>query len=140
MTEYGASCPIRVRTGDVDANGHVNNTIYADYLQQARATYFRELWGDEWGTASVVVATMTIDFLDPVTMDDDVSVDVRVTDVGTSSWTVEYRVRAVADGEERVAARGSSVQVAWDRTDETSRPLPDGWRDRLEAELVAPEA
>lgn len=140
MTEHGATCPIQVRAGDIDANGHVNNTAYADYFQQARTTYFRDLLGEDWGDASVVVATMTIDFAHPVTMADDVSVEVRVVEAGTSSWTVEYTVRAVADDEERVAATGSSVQVAWDRERATSRPLPDGWRDRLEAELVAPEA
>lgn len=136
MSEYGFSCPISVRTGDIDANRHVNNTVYSDYLEQARASYFRDLWGDDWGESSVVVATMTIDFLAPIELDDDVTVDVRVTDVGTSSWTVEYRIRA--DG--RVAARGSSVHVAWDRENTTSQPLPDSWRESLEAELVAPEA
>lgn len=173
MSEYGFACPISVRAGDIDANGHVNNTVYADYFQQARATYFRQLWADDWGDASVVVATLTVDFLAPIELGNEVVVDVRVTDVGTSSWTVEYRVRAAdgaaaasgasgeaasraADGETaasgasgeaasragdwRVAAEGSSVQVAWDPEDATSRPLPERWREALEAELVAPDA
>lgn len=140
MSEYPFSCPIQVRMGDIDGNGHVNNTVYADYFQQARATYFRSLWEDEWAESSVVVATLTIDFLDPITAADDVTVDVRVSDVGTSSWTVEYRVTATAQGDDRVAARGSSVQVAWDRANATSRRLPDPWRETLEAELVTPEA
>ena len=136
MSEYGFTCPIEVRMGDIDANRHVNNTVYSDYLQEARATYFRELWGDDWGESSVVVANMNIDFLAPIELDDEVRIDVRVTEVGTSSWTVEYRVRA----NDRVAARGSSVQVAWDRDNETSRPLPDNWREKLDGELIAPKA
>lgn len=140
MSEYGFSCPIQVRAGDIDGNGHVNNTVYSNYLQQARATYFRELWGDDWGESSVVIATMNIDFLAPIEMGDDVVVDVRVTDVGSSSWTVEYQVRAATPGDgERVAAEGSSVQVAWDREAESSQPLPESWRRKLEGELVAPE-
>lgn len=136
MSEYGFSCPISVRMGDIDANHHVNNTVYSNYLQEARATYFRDLWGEEWGESSVVIATMSIDFVTPIELDDEVVVDVRVSDVGTSSWTVEYRIRA----NDRVAARGSSVQVAWDRENATSRQLPDSWRERLEGELIAPEA
>lgn len=136
MTEYGYACPISVRMGDIDGNGHVNNTAYVEYFQQARASYFRELWDDDWGASSVVVATMTIDYRSPITVDDEVVVDVRVTDVGTSSWEVEYRVRA--DG--RIAAEGSSVQVAWDREAATSQPLPDAWRGALDGELVAPDA
>lgn len=136
MSEYGFSCPISVRMGDIDANRHVNNTVYSGYLQEARATYFRELWGDDWSESSVVIATVNIDFLAPIELDDEVYVDVRISDVGTSSWTVEYRIRA----DDHVAARGSSVQVAWDRENATSRPLPDAWQEKLEAELVAPEA
>lgn len=141
MSEYGFSCPITVRVGDIDANQHVNNTVYSDYFQEARATYFRDLWDDDWGESSVVVANIEIDFISPIELDDEVSIDVRVSDVGESSWTVEYRARAIPPGgEERVAARGSSVQVAWDRENMTSRPLPDSWREKLEGELVAPEA
>lgn len=126
---------------DIDANEHVNNSVYTDYAQEARANYFRGLWGDDWEESSVVLANFELDFLSPVELGDDVFVDVRVIDVGESSWTVEYRIRAVAEnGAERVAAEGTSVQVAWDRETTTSQPLPDSWREELEAELVAPEA
>lgn len=141
MTEYPFTCEISVRTGDIDANRHVNNTVYSDYLEQARATYFRNLWDEDWAESSVVIATMTIDFRAPIELDDDVYVDVRVSDVGTSSWTVEYRVRAVTpDGTEKLAAEASSVQVAWDRENGSSQPLPESWQAKLERELVAPEA
>ncbi len=141
MSEYGYTHPITIRIDDIDANQHVNNSVYTDYTQDARANYFRQLWGDDWMEASVVLATFEIDFLAPIDFGEEVHVDVRVTDVGESSWTVEYRIRAISeDGEERVAARGSSVQVAWNREDATSRPLPDGWREALEGELIAPEA
>jgi len=140
MTEYGFSCPISVRAGDIDANRHVNNTVYSDYFQEARANYFRTLWGDDWTESSVVIATITIDFVSSIEFDDEVSVDVRVSEVGESSWTVEYRARAISDGEERVAARGTSVQVAWDREQGASRSLPESWREKLAGELVAPEA
>lgn len=140
MSEYGYTHPISIRLGDIDANRHVNNSVYTDYVQEARANYFRELWGEDWGESSVVVASLEIDFLAPVELDDELYVDVRVSDVGESSWTVEYRLRAIdAEGTERVAARGSSVQVAWDRDETASRPLPDRWRETLEAELPAAE-
>lgn len=137
MTEYGFSFPITVRLNDIDTNEHVNNTAFVTYLQEARVNYFREMWGDAWEEASVVVATMTVDFLAPIALEDEVVVDVFVTEVGTTSWTVEYVVRAVGpDAAERTAGEGSSVQVAWDRENETSRPLPDAWKETLEDELV----
>ena len=144
MSEYGFTERIGLRMNDFDANQHVNNTAFVSFLQDARANYFRELWGDDWMESSVVIATLDIDFLAPILIGDEVHVDVRVVDVGTSSWTVEYRVRAVPeDGrgrDERVAASASSVQVAWDRDAARSQPLPDSWRELLEDELVVPEA
>jgi acyl-CoA thioester hydrolase len=144
MSEFGFTEEIGLRMNDFDANQHVNNTAFVSFLQDARANYFRELWGEDWTESSVVIATLDVDFLAPIVMGDTVHVDVRVVDVGTSSWTVEYRVRAVpeegADLPERVAAEASSVQVAWDREAESSQPLPESWRDELEAELVTPEA
>ena len=144
MSEYGFTERIGLRMNDFDANQHVNNTAFVSFLQDARANYFRELWGEDWTESSVVIATLDIDFLAPILMGDEVHVDVRVVDVGTSSWTVEYRVRAVPEDDrsrdERVAATGSSVQVAWDREAASSQPLPDSWRDLLEDELVAPDA
>lgn len=141
MSEFGFTYPISVRMSDMDANRHVNNIVYFEYLQEARARYFQRLWDGDWNASSVVVANIDVDFRSPVGVEDDVLVDVRVSDVGTSSWTVDYRVRAVdADGAERLAADGSSVQVAWDRGSGSSQPLPDSWREKLEGELVAAEA
>lgn len=128
------TCPIVVRTNDIDRNGHVNNTAHPIYFEQARATYFRSLFSDNWGASSVVVANIEIDYLAPIELDDTVHVDLGVREVGSSSWTIEYRLRA----NDRVAATGRSTQVAWDRETATSQSLPDGWRTALEAELVAP--
>lgn len=144
MREYGFTEEIGLRMNDFDANRHVNNTAFVSFLQDARANYFRSLWGEDWSESSVVIATLDVDFLAPIVMGDTVHVDVRVVDVGTSSWTIEYRVRAVPEDDsgldERVAAEASSVQVAWDREEASSQPLPDSWREKLEAELVAAAA
>lgn len=130
---YPYTCPIEVRTNDIDQNGHVNNTAYSVYFEQARARYFRSLLENEWGGASVVVAKLEIEYLSPVEFEDDVAVDVRVSEVGSSSWTVDCRLRA----NDRVAATGRSVHVAWDRENATSQSIPEAWREKMEAELVA---
>lgn len=141
MSEYGFTYPISVRVDDLDGNDHVNNTVYAKYTQEARASYFRELWEGDWTESSVVIASMELDFHAPILLEDEVYVDVRVSDIGSSSWTVEYRVRAVDEsGSERVAATGSSVQVAWSRDTAASQELPESWRQQLEDELIAVEA
>lgn len=40
------STPVRIRWGDVDGYGHVNNVALAEYVQEARTRFFRQ---PEWG-------------------------------------------------------------------------------------------
>lgn len=125
--QFPFTCSITVRTNDIDGNGHVNNTAYAVYFEQARALYAREMFDRDRQSPSIVVATLTIDYLAPVHLGDTVQIDVRVTDVGTSSWELEYRLRT----QNGVAASGRSVQVAWNRQEGTSQELPTAWRTAL---------
>lgn len=137
MSEYPHTERIKLRLNDFDPNAHVNNTAAVSFVQDARLAYCGELWGDAGDAASVAVVSLDVDFLAPIHMDDEVVVDVRVVDVGTSSWTLEYRLRAIdEDGDERVAVTATSVQVAWDTEAAGSKPLPEAWRSALEAAVV----
>lgn len=135
MSDYPFTHSVSLRLNDFDTNRHVNNTALVAYLQDARIAYIRELRGEDWEDSSVVVANLEVDFLAPIGWEDDVRVDVRIADVGTSSWTLEYRVRAIDEGgAERIAARASSVQVAWDPDADDSVPLGEAFRAALERE------
>ena len=37
------TCLIPIRWGDMDAYGHVNNTVYFRYMEQARVEYLEQL-------------------------------------------------------------------------------------------------
>jgi acyl-CoA hydrolase len=90
---------------------------------------------------AVASVFLDVDFRAPIDMDAAVAVDVRVVDVDTSSWTLEYRVGATGeDGEERLAATATTVQIAWDVESAGSQPLSNAWRSALESALVEPEA
>jgi len=43
---------IPVRWGDMDAMGHVNNTVYFRFMEQTRISWFERLLprGEAWGT------------------------------------------------------------------------------------------
>ena len=129
---------IEIRWRDVDAYLHVNNAVYATYLEEGR---------DEWLTAALdgvgdpwdfVLARVAIDFRRELTLaDDEVVVSCRLTRVGRSSLTLHEEVRT-RDGE--LAASGESVSVARDRERGGSRPLTDAERAALERLLPpAPE-
>ncbi|ESP89341.1 acyl-CoA thioesterase [Candidatus Halobonum tyrrellensis] len=118
---------VRPRYRDLDTMGHVNNAVYATYVEQARIDFFREEVGRKLEESRAVLASLSIEFERPVDSLDDVTVSLDVTDVGSSSVTFAYDLRA---GGERVAT-AESVQVALD-DDGRPTPLDDGLREAFE--------
>ena len=126
MDDFEYATEIEVRYRDLDAMGHVNNAVYATFLEQARMDYFRDVVGEDLADVGGVIAHLEIDYRRAVTPEDDaVVVAVRVPELGDSSVPMEYEIRA--DGE--VAATAEVVQVAVDPETGESRALPGGWRD-----------
>lgn len=124
---------LQVRFRDLDTMAHVNNAVYASYLEQARVGYFREVVGERLESVSTVLARYEIDFRRPITVDDAVTVAVDAATLGTSSITLEYDVRAAdGDGADRLAATASTVSVLVDPETGDAQPLPEAWRERIE--------
>jgi acyl-CoA thioester hydrolase len=74
-----------------------------------------------------------MEYQHPIAWGDTVTIDLRVTDLGSSSVTVEYRVR-VGD---TVCATAETVLVTFDRDEQASVPLPEDWREALRADKEA---
>lgn len=128
MTDYSYETDVDVRLRDIDFMGHVNNAIYATYLEQAREAYFRDVLGVSLTETTTVLVSLEIEYARPIEADEDVTVALRVPELGDSSLSVEYEIRA--DGERAATAR--TVQVLADPEGSGSRPVPDEWRTRIE--------
>ena len=109
--------------------GHVNNAVYATYLEEARVAYFDAVLDAALHEVDTVLANIELEFRRPIELGDEVTVAVRIPELGESSIPMEYEVRA--DGE--VAATGEAVQVVVDRELGSSKAIPDEWRDAIEA-------
>ncbi|MFC7079931.1 acyl-CoA thioesterase [Halorussus caseinilyticus] len=127
MTDDWFTVDVDVRYRDLDTMGHVNNAVYASYFEQARVAYFEEVLDVPLREIESVLASLEIDFRRPVEIEDEVTVALRVPELGESSVPMEYEVRA--DG--HVAATGETVQVAVDSETKSSRPIPDAWRKQI---------
>ncbi|WP_435363812.1 acyl-CoA thioesterase [Haloarchaeobius sp. DYHT-AS-18] len=117
---------IDIRYNDVDLLGHVNNAVYVSYLEEARVEYLPEVLGDT-DALDGVIANLEIDYHRPITLEDDVSVAIAITEVGNSTLHFEYEVRASGE----VAATATTVQVAYDAEAGESRELPEAWKQRV---------
>jgi acyl-CoA thioester hydrolase len=120
---------VEIRWSDVDAFGHVNNAVYATYLEECRDEWLDRALEDDEAGWDFVVARLAIDFRRELRLEDDVVV-VRcgLDRLGTSSVTTTETI--VAGGE--LAAEAEAVLVARNRERGGSRPLTDAERAVLE--------
>jgi len=129
---------VDVRYSDVDTYGHVNNAVYATFVEDARVDYLDAvldaddaesggLTGMNEDGVGIVVANLELEFRTPVGPVDSVTVGVRVPELGRSSFPFEYEIRSDGD----VAAVGETTMVAYDRGAGEACPVPAAWRDRI---------
>ena len=125
---------IEIRWRDLDALRHVNNAVYATYLEEARDEWFVRVLGPGVNFWDYVLARVAIDFRRELTQDDDaVVVRTRLVRLGTSSLTLREEI-VTPDG--TVAAEAESVVVARDPATGRSRPLTQAEREAYAAALA----
>lgn len=118
MDGYPYVLPVTVRWRDLDAFGHVNNAVFASYLEMARAGFWRDhLACRTPHDIPFVIARLEIDFRRPVALFDEVRVGLRPTGIGRTSFDFEYTVTSG----DRVAATAVTRQVCVRH--ETGRPV-----------------
>ena len=125
---------IAIRWRDLDALGHVNNAVYATYLEEARDRWLAGVLGLGETLWDYVLARLAIDFRRELKQDDGpVVVRTRLGRLGTSSVTLHEEIAARAGW---VAAEAESVIVARDAAAGRSRPLTEAERAALNAVLA----
>ncbi|MFC6358529.1 thioesterase family protein [Luteococcus peritonei] len=118
----------------MDAQAHVNNGTYVDYLQEARADFLlhgpnRHLLG-----GGVVVVGHSVDFLRPVVFSaEPLRVELQVTEVGASRFRLAYEL--FHEGEP--VGRARTTLCPFDFTRQRPRRLTDAEREHF-ASLSAP--
>ena len=128
--------PVRIELavlwGDMDALGHVNNAIYARWLEQARIEYFQKLGPLAESGQGPILARQAIDFKSPVTYPDRISIEIGVERIGTTSLLLRSRARSEAQNG-AVVMEGESIIVLFDYTAGHKVPIPAETRQRIEA-------
>jgi acyl-CoA thioester hydrolase len=127
VSEYGYTTTIEKRYNDFDTYGHVNNAVYVTYLESARIDFFGDVIGNR--DVSTVIVHVEVDYESPILVDHEVTVAIRVAEIGTTSVTLDYEIGA--DGER--AASALTTQVILDEEGEP-RAVPEEWAERLGVE------
>lgn len=126
--------------GNMDAFGHVNNTVYFRWFESARIAYLDRAGLDELMKAERVgpiLAAIQCSFRRQVVFPDTVTITASVTRLGRSSLTMDHVVRSERLG--TVVAEGSSTIVIFDYQSQRPVRVPDVVRqafERLEGRAI----
>jgi acyl-CoA thioester hydrolase len=116
---------IPVQWGEMDAYGHVNNTVLFRYFESARVEYlvkcgFARSWEED--RIGAILHSTGCRFRRPLFYPDTALVGGRSVEMEEDRFTMEYLVISEASGE--VAAEGAGVVVSYDYGAHHKCPLP----------------
>ena len=128
LTDFPDRATHSIRSGDIDAQGHVNNTVFAGFFESGRVQVIRH---PERGLrvpgTTLVLARTEIDYLRELHYPGMVEIGTGIAQIGRSSLTFR---QALFTGD-RCAATGRATMVLIDASTRRSRPLPPELTARL---------
>ncbi len=126
-----------IRFVDMDAMGHVNNSVYFTYLEQARIDFFKQLRYEKWDWVEegVVVAKNELNYILPVFYGDDIEIETHCSQLGNKSLTLTSRIMRQSDQGRVMCAEGHCVLVCFNHKLQRSHEVPAAWRTILEGQM-----
>jgi len=139
LADYTFITRDKLRYGDTDRQGHVNNAVYATFFETGRVDMLMnganlaavDLKGED---GAFVIARLIVDYISEINWPGEVEIGTRVLSLGRSSLRLEHAVFF----KDECAARGESVVVLTDTTTRRSKPFSDAARAWLEARIGSP--
>jgi acyl-CoA thioester hydrolase len=121
---------IPIRWGDMDAMGHVNNTVYFRYMEQARISWFDTLVPRDaaWKSTGLVIANASCNFKRPINYPGTVEVRVLAGPPGGSSVATYYELLI----DEELCADGAATVVFIDMDKQKPVRIPERIRSLLQ--------
>lgn len=123
--------PIQMRFNDIDMLGHVNNSIYLQYMDLAKADYISNVLGDAFchKREAVVIVSLHTDFFHITIPGEQVEVLTAVDHIAEKSMIMHQRVVNSDTGEVKCVCR--TVTVGFNIANNTSMTISDTWRERI---------
>jgi len=125
-----------VRWGDMDAMGHVNNTVYFRYIETARIAWLEQVGAlPDPARSGPALVNAQCSFLKQLKYPAEIEVTSWVGPPGRSSFEVSHQIRLVdADGAAGALHAEGAAKIVWvDFAAEKSVPLPEEIRSLLPA-------
>jgi acyl-CoA thioester hydrolase len=126
---------VKVRFCETDALGHINNTSYFVYLEEARIQFFEEMGASMNPTKwQYILASTKCDFVAQGYFNQVLTIKTFVTKIGNKSFTVGHEI--VDSDTNELIARGEAVIVYFNFDIQQSEPLPDHIKQFLQGYMA----
>jgi len=130
--DYIHKIDVQIRFNDLDGYLHVNNAVQQSYYDLGRYEYFKKACkGVDFPLTDFVVVIVSVktEFLVPVFLDDEISVETKIIRIGTKSLTFEQRIVDSVTAE--VKSFSECIMVMFDNKTGASRAITDKEKNLL---------
>ncbi|QSB47783.1 acyl-CoA thioesterase [Parageobacillus toebii] len=129
---------VNIRFCETDALGHVSNTSYFIYLEEARIRMFEELgYGSDIKEWRFILASTKCDFINQAFFGQRLKIETNVSKIGNKSFQLVHRI--LDEKTRTLIALGESTVVYFNFETQKSEPIPDDLRKQLE-QYTIPES
>lgn len=134
-----SNTPVEVRFSDIDMAGHVHNSRYLSFFEQARIDFMSAMTGDDWNwrEKGIVLGRNEIDYIIPIYLNEKIYVKTKCDHVGVKSFTLSYELYKKQEGDDVLCTKGRSILVCMDFKSDESKPLFEEWKSHLIASMEA---
>lgn len=133
MDGYPFTLPYQVRIADINYGGHVSNAALLHYFQDARIGYLQALGPfselDLGEGCGLILPEAHVRYLAEMFLGDLLEIGVRVSEIGNSSWKMEYRV----ERQGKATAEGWTQLVCFDYAQRRARRMSQALRSAIAA-------
>ncbi len=126
LDDFPVVVEVAVRWADMDAFGHVNNTLVFRYFESARIVYLERCGFErsyEETRIGPILHSTSCRFRRQLFYPDTILVGARTIELHEDRFMTEYR--ALSASQDAVASEGSSIVVSYDYNEARKAPIPE---------------
>ena len=125
---------ITTRFCETDALGHINNTSYFIYLEEARIKFFQQLgYGMNLQDWNFILASTKCDFLSQGYFNQKLVISSYISKIGSKSFQLEHDI--TCEETNVLIAKANAIIVYFNFKEQRSENIPDLFRTQLENHL-----
>lgn len=131
LRPYRHLTKVQTRFNDYDMLGHLNNSVYLQFMDLAKVSYFEAVTGAplDMSGITVVIVNINASFFSPSLPQEELAVATACVKISLHSFVLEQRVVNSATGDVKCVA--TTVMAAFDPRTMSSAELDSSWASAL---------